>query len=151
MMQTGIARHALAVMQPYRFSIMTLYIAHGTQFLTFSAAYTLFAIYGETLVGNEMLVEESTEESAIQTRHCSFVNMLTSTALANPFRELVNSYGCITNLLTFTQFFVEIHKGESNVALWHNGRIGSIEMQMHILQMLLKELHCLTSTISAGA
>ena len=90
-MQTGIARHALAVMKPYRALVrfLTLNIAYRTQACAFPATYALPLVYGEMLVGNEVIMEEAAEESAIQAWECALVKMLSGTALANPFREFL--------------------------------------------------------------
>ena len=75
------------------------------------------------LVGNEVIVEETTKETAVETRECALVKMLSSTALANPFRELIKPYGCISDFLCFTESLIEIHEWESDIALRHDNGI----------------------------
>ena len=125
MMQTGIARHAPAVVLPF-WMILALNISYRTYPFAFSAAVTLVLIYGEMLVGNEMVMEETAEKTTIQLWECTLVKMLATAALANPFRELLKFYGCIANLLTFTEFLVEIHEWKSDIALWHYNGIRGI-------------------------
>ena len=71
------------------------------------------------LVGYEMVFEEATQKTAIQARECSLVKMLATAALAYPFSEFLKPHGCIAYLLLFARFLVEIHEGESDVALRH--------------------------------
>ena len=103
-MQTRIACHALAVMKPHRtlVCLITFYIAYRTQACTFPTTYALPLIYGEMLVGNEVIMEEAAKESAIQAWECAFVKMLSGTALADPFREFLNLHGSIANLFLLT-------------------------------------------------
>jgi hypothetical protein len=139
-------------MKPYRsfVSLLTFNITYRTQFLTFSAAYALLLIHRKMLICNEVIMEETAKETAVQTRESALVKMLTTTTLTYPFREFVKSYGCIAYFLTFTEILVKIHERESDIALRHYNSIRGIEMQMRFLQMPLKELHCLTGTITTG-
>ena len=102
------------------------------------------------LVGNEVIMEETTKETTIEAWERALVEMLTTTTLTYPFGEFVKSYGCIAYFLTFTKILVKIHERESDIALRHYNSIRGIEMQMRFLQMSLKELHCLTGTIATG-
>ena len=125
MMQAGIACHASAIMKPNRslIGIPTLYITNRTQTRTYPATYTFLPVHGKMLVGNEVIVEETTKETAVETRECALVKMLSSTALANPFRELIKPYGCISDFLCFTESLIEIHERESDITLRHDNGI----------------------------
>jgi hypothetical protein len=86
MVQTGIARHASVVVLPYRnVTVHAFDISHRTYLLAFLTAYALLLIYGEMLIGNEMVMEETSKESTVQTWECTLVKMLTTTAFIDPF------------------------------------------------------------------
>ena len=152
MMQAGIAGHASAVVLPYRsVAVRAPDIIHRTYFLAFPTAYALLLINGEMLVGYEMVMEESAEESAIQARECALVKMLTTTAFVNPFSVFLKPHGCIAYLFLLASLLVEIHERESDVALRHYNGIGSIEMHTQMPEVPGEELHYLSCAIATGA
>lgn len=121
MMQTGIARHTSAVVLPYGLvAVLAFNIFYRTYLCALAAPDTLVGIDREMLVGDKIVMEETAKKAAIEAWQQAFVEMLTTATLANPFGESIQFYGSITNFFTFTKFLVEVHEGESDVALRHD-------------------------------
>lgn len=86
MMQAGVTSHASAIAHPFRMTgILAIYVADRTNISAFSTTSTLGCINGEMLVSYKVVMEETTKETAIETRHSTLIKMLTTSALAYPF------------------------------------------------------------------
>lgn len=92
-----------------------------------AAAYTAVVLYMERFVGDELMLEDGTENMTVDPRPMAVVKaddalLPVEYLLADDLQALIRA----ADLLALFLFLVNIHKRQADIAFWHDERPGAV-------------------------